>query len=257
MNEDNLTLDTLFHGKGALWQPKQGYRFGIDSVLLGVSAAHLAHTHPPRLRTLDACCGYKRQGLSFLLAQDDLTKLEVVGLERQEELANLAQKNALHNKVEEHYKVLHKDMRELSRKKHGVFDLILLNPPYYGAKEGFINPDPQRAQARHELHGTLGDLFQSCRAVLHKKGLMRVIYPARKLTYALTQAKRAQLHPVRMRFLHDRVHKPAYAVLLDLKSRGSETVIEAPLILRQDADTYTEQVQGMLRGERHNSRRAP
>jgi len=39
------------------------------------------------------------------------------------------------------------------------FDVVVFNPPYRKLNSGKINPDPERAVARHEISGTIDDFL--------------------------------------------------------------------------------------------------
>jgi tRNA1Val (adenine37-N6)-methyltransferase len=242
-DEPEWTRDTILMGRGALVQRRRGYRFGIDSVLLGVGAARLGAA-----RVLDAGCGMGVVGIALLLALPEGARPEVHGVEAQEGLLALARENAALNALEGRYQAHHGDLRALEALGLGRFDLILLNPPYYGAREGTINPDPERAEARHELRGDLEALLGGCRAALARRGRLRLIYPARKLPLALQAARRHDLWPARLRFLHSRARSNAYAVLMDLKAKAGEVEISPPLILYQGDERYTDEVQALLEG---------
>lgn len=239
-----LSCDDILQGRGALWQQRRGYRFGLDSLLLGLGARNLRAD-----AVLDAGCAMAPVGLSLLLATDPDQRPQVHGVEVQPELAALARRNVAHNHMQDHYHVHHCDLRQLDRAALPRFELILLNPPYFGADEGMRNPNRQRAAARHELNGTLGQLLGGCRDLMARRAVLRVIYPARKLMQAMLAARRHDLHPCRIRFLHSTPGQNAYAALIDLKRKANEAHILPPLILYQRPDVYTDQVQELLRGQ--------
>lgn len=239
-----LSCDDILQGRGALWQHQRGYRFGLDSLLLGLGARGFGAEC-----VLDAGCAMAPVGLSLLLATAPQRRPQVHGVEVQPELAALARRNVAHNQMEAHYQVHQGDLRSLDRAALPRFDLLLLNPPYFGAQEGVRNPHPQRAAARHELHGALGELLAGCRDVMARRATLRLIYPARKLMQALLAARRHDLHPCRVRFLHSTVAQKAYGVLIDLKRKANEAHILPPLIIYQAPEVYTEQVQTLLLGQ--------
>ena len=52
----------------------------------------------------------------------------------------------------------------------GSFDLVISNPPYRRLRSGRLNPDGQRAIARHELKSSLADVFGAARHLLDHGG---------------------------------------------------------------------------------------
>ena len=139
------TFDALFGGALALEQSKDGYRFGIDSVLLGAGA-------PDADTMLDGGCGVGVVGLCALHLQPD-ARLQAV--ETQPQLAALAERNVERAGLGHRARVIVADLRSVEL---APVDLVLLNPPFFPVRSGRRNPDPERDAARHEVYGTLPEL---------------------------------------------------------------------------------------------------
>ena len=138
-----LTLDILFDGRLKVWQPRHGYRFSIDAVLLA---------HQVRLQSeetvLDLGTGCGIIPLILAYRHPDIISF---GIEIQKELAHIAIANVDANHLQNQIRVLCRDMRRLKPEDiGGPVDLVVCNPPYHKPKSGRINPDRQRAIARHE-----------------------------------------------------------------------------------------------------------
>ena len=84
-------LCELFDGRLKLFQKRQGYRFSVDSILLGDFARERAAG-----RVIDLGTG--SGVLAVLLSKLEAVR-EIVGIEVQEDLAALAQKNISYNDV--------------------------------------------------------------------------------------------------------------------------------------------------------------
>ena len=90
--------------------------------------------------------------------------LKIYAVEVQPELADLADTNVHQNQLQDRIDVLCTDMKLLTLKMtSGPFDLIVSNPPYHKPGSGRINPDAQRAVARHEIKASLVDVLQTTR----------------------------------------------------------------------------------------------
>lgn len=61
------------------------------------------------------------------------------------------------------------------------FDIVFLNPPYFGRGEGRVPPDPARAGYRHEGAATLEDFLQGTEYFLSPGGIAFFIYPWRRM----------------------------------------------------------------------------
>lgn len=242
--ENEYTQDAVFFGKALLYQRKKGYRFNIDSVILGSSVAGLEAK-----RVLDAGCGSGIVGICAALTMK--SKPVFVGLEAQTSLYETAQRNIHHNQLQDRYQVVQGDLRTIDPNTTGPFDLILLNPPYFAARDGLLNPDEEKSAARHEARGTLQDLLAGCKRLLQpRRGTLRIVYPANKLDQLFLIARRLQLQLPRLRFIHSTRDKEAYAVLADFKNHGRREIhIEPPLHIYNEGENYTPRLQAILRGE--------
>ncbi|HVB82596.1 MAG TPA: methyltransferase, partial [Candidatus Binataceae bacterium] len=137
------TLDSILNGALRLYQPRRGYRFSVEAVLL----ARFAAARPAaRVLELGTGCGV------VALIYAALTKpREVVALEIQPALAAQAARNAALNGLGM-VRAVCADLR--SRRAldaaGGGFDLVLANPPFRARQSGRESPLPGRRLARGE-----------------------------------------------------------------------------------------------------------
>ncbi len=219
-----------------MWQPKEGYRFSVDPLLLldFIGASRVA-----RAADLGSGCGVIALGLAQRFAD-----ARIIAVELQPRLAQLARLNADENGLGERVIVLEIDLADARLARSlltgASFDLVVSNPPFRPLGEGSANPDDEEAVARHELRLTLADLAREMRRMLQPGGRAAVVYPAERLATLLATLAREGLRPLRLRCVHARVGEPATRVLVEARkgARGN-LVIEAPLILHDEAGCYT------------------
>jgi tRNA1Val (adenine37-N6)-methyltransferase len=163
--------DTCFTSNLKLVQPRHGYRFTADSVAL---AEFIRISQSQTL--LDLCTGV---GVVALLAWHLNPFRYAVGVELQSELAELARHNVRENHLSDKIFVVQGDVRALSLKESAnfgaipsaeKFDVISANPPFHKLGRGRINPNSQRAVARHEIQLTLLQLVKVCTHLLKPRG---------------------------------------------------------------------------------------
>ncbi|NQU42133.1 methyltransferase domain-containing protein, partial [bacterium] len=65
-----------------------------------------------------------------------------------------------------------------------VFDLVVLNPPYFRRGEGRVSSNPIRAAARHESFGTLGDWVREGAKALRFGGRLSCVLPLARVEEA-------------------------------------------------------------------------
>jgi tRNA1Val (adenine37-N6)-methyltransferase len=225
-NDQTETLDTLFEGRLKILQRRSGYRFSIDALLL----AHFTEPGPKdRIIDLGTGCGILPLILLFRGKASRVT-----GVEIQPSLADLARRNAALNRFSSRIKIWEKDFRDLTtRRLKGVFDLVLSNPPYRRVGSGRINPDQEKALARHEINATLGDMLQVTCHLLKGRGRLVMIYPA-------TRAADLIREPKRLRFVHSHEKDEARLLLAEALKEGQAQVrILPPFFLYDSAGNYT------------------
>ena len=119
VNSD-LTCDDFLGGKLRVYQPRKGYRAGVDPVLLAASIpAQSGQT------VLELGCGV---GVASLCLSTRVSGLTVTGVELQKDYADLAAQNATENGAS--FDVVNADLRHLPadlRQKR--FDHVIMNPP--------------------------------------------------------------------------------------------------------------------------------
>ena len=189
------THDTFLNGHLRICQPANGYRYSIDAVLL----AALPRLKPGQtLLDLGTGCGI----IPLILAFRN-RKVRITGVEVQSELARLAAMNVEHNGLEDRIRIIHEDLRRLSPVMvGGPVDWIVSNPPYRRAVSGRVNPDAQRALARHEIKVNLRQLIGTARKLLKTGGRFAIIYPSERAVDLFSEMRRAGLEPKWLQCVH-------------------------------------------------------
>jgi tRNA1Val (adenine37-N6)-methyltransferase len=125
--------------------------------------------------------------------------------------------------------------------------MVVCNPPYRRPGSGRLNPNRQRAVARHELKADLQDVIASTRRMLKTTGRFVTIYTAERMTDILCQMRADSIEPKFVRTIHSDARSEAKLVLVEGTKGGKPGVkIAPPLILYQDSGDYTTEVQRMF-----------
>lgn len=240
MKAADLTRDTFFEGRLLVTQTIGGYRFSIDAVLLA------AGIHPrPGESVLDlgAGCGI----ISLMLAYRH-PEVFIHAVELQPELIELARINVADNCLAERVAVVHTDMRLLpSGNLRGPFDWIVSNPPYHRSATGRINPNDQKALARHEIAMDLTQLLACARRMLRTGGRLALIYPAERTADLLIQMRREGIEPKYLQGVHSHNGKEARLVIVHgIHGARPGMRMAAPLVIYQPDGGYTDVVKAMM-----------
>jgi tRNA1(Val) A37 N6-methylase TrmN6 len=140
-----VTRDAFLGGRLAVSQPRNGFRAGLDSVLLGAAVAAGSTS------LLDLGAGV---GTAALVALADRPELGATLCETDTVSAELARRNIADNGFGERAVVLGLDVATSgsARAEAGLaadaFSSVIANPPFFDPTAG-TSPHPARAAARH------------------------------------------------------------------------------------------------------------
>ena len=232
-----LTNDSLFDGKLCVVQEKAGYRFSIDSILLAGLTGVAADD-----RVIDLGCGC---GVVPLILSQRETAASYVGVEIQPQLAALARQNIETNCLNDRITLLEMDFRKVREYFPAEsFDLVLSNPPYRRVDAGRINPNRQRAIARHEIFGSVSDVFSAGKYLLPTGGRLAIIYPAERLDHLVGLAHELGFSAKVLTIIYSRPSDPAKLVHLECrKGAGRQLRIEPPFYIYKEEGGYTHAMQ--------------
>ena len=108
---------------------------------------------------------------------------------------------------------------------------------------GRINPEEEKAIARHELKTSLEEIIRAGEYLLNKRGRLYLIYLPERLTELIYHLKRYMLEPKRIRPVYSREGEDAVFILIEAVKAGREGMkIERPLYIYDKSGDYTEDV---------------
>ncbi len=236
----DTTSDSFFNGRLRVSQGRTGYRFSIDAVLLAHFVDPGANQH---VMDLGTGCGI----IPLILAFRHPT-IHCTGVEIQGELANLAADNVSENHLSQRIRIVNADVKTLPGPGDGpAADLVVCNPPYRRKHSGRVNPNHQKALARHEIRGALSDFVTCARRLLPVSGQFAAIYPAERLVDLLGQMRSADIEPKCIQPVHSFADATAKRVLVS-GTRGGRpgAVVQPPLVIYREAGQYTAAVAAMF-----------
>lgn len=237
-----LTSDALFNGKLTIFQQKEGYRFSLDAVLL----AGLTQVKPgARVVDLGTGCGV----IPLIMAHKGMG-VELIGLEIQRELVDLARMNVEANGFAGRIQILEADFRKVREHLPGEsFDLVTCNPPYRSVDTGRINPNLQKALARHELTASLEDVLGAARYLLRMGGRLALIYPAARLASLFVTANKHGFSAKALTVIYSNPSGLARLVFLECRKGGGEELkIASPFYIYEPDGAYSKAMQALYDG---------
>jgi tRNA1Val (adenine37-N6)-methyltransferase len=239
---DAETLDELTGYDLRIVQPRHGYRFSVDPLLL---ADFAVLKKSDRVADLGTGCGI----LPLLLARRESSAL-ITGVEFQERMAQIAQRNVAANGLAGSIDIVTDDVVSLKcRFPVSTFDLVISNPPYRRVGTGKVSPRAGRDDSRHETTATLADFLAAAKYLVKESGRICFIYHTCRLHELMVQAAKQKLAPLRLRMVHGNSAAPARMFMVELmKGRTGELQVEPPLMVRGEDGGYSEEKLRIYRG---------
>lgn len=239
MSESDLTQDAFLGGLLHLWQPRSGYRAGVDPVLLAASIPAVSGQS-----VLELGCGV---GAAVLCLGARVAGLALTGVEREQTYAALAERNGGGT-----LDVVHADIAALPLTlRQRQFDHVLINPPYWHRGASIAARDAMREAALGE-QTPLALWVATGAKRLAPRGLLHVIHRAERLP-DLIAALPADMGSIEILPIAARQGRAAERVILRARKSGrADFRLHAPLILHRgeghlDGDQYTDSVRSVLR----------
>lgn len=232
----DVTLDSIRDIR--LYQPKNGYRFSVDSLLL------FDFVNLRKAKSIaDLGAG---SGIIGILLAGKYPGASVDLFELQDNLAGMAEKNVILNRCEDRVRVIKCDLRELraAPSAHPRYDLVVSNPPFRRLKSGRLNIEEEKAIARHEITLRLHECINAASALLRNRGRLCMIYHPCRLPELLNVMRGKGIEAKRMRFVHSTTSSEAKMVLLETVQGGRVGLkVEEPLYVYGEDGRYTEEME--------------
>ncbi|WP_425463938.1 tRNA1(Val) (adenine(37)-N6)-methyltransferase [Paenibacillus taihuensis] len=240
--EPNERLDDLLTHQLHIIQSREVFSFSMDAVLLARFAAV-----PPRGKMIDLCTG---NGVIPLLLTTR-TKATIDAVEIQPRLADMARRSVEANGLNEQIKIYEDDLREFHKQRHGMYDVVTVNPPYMPAGTGDTNENEHFAMARHERNGTLNDIVMACARLVRTGGRVAMVHRPSRLIEILETMRKWKLEPKRIRFVHPHKDAEANMVLIEAHRDGKPDIkLLPPLIVYNDQRQYNEELIRIYYGDK-------
>ncbi len=239
---ENERLDEL-HRKGyKIIQDPNRFCFGMDAVLLSAFA-----NIRKKERVLDIGTG---TGIIPILMEARYGGDNYVGIEIQEDVADMASRSIKYNNLEDKISIDNADVKDaLKLYGSGFFDVITTNPPYMTVDKGLINPSDTKALSRHELSVKLEDIVSISSKLLKNKGRFYMIHRPARLVEIMNVMRKYNLEIKRIRMVHPYIDKEANMVLIEAMHDGKPFLkVENPLIVYEKSGEYTKEVMDIYYG---------
>ncbi len=229
-----MTAETFLGGKVQVNQPLEGFRSGLDAVMLAASIPAR-----PGQAALELGAG---SGAASLCLASRVPHLTITGVEIDPSLAAVAARNAAVNGAAARVTFVAADIFSLPAALKREFDHVLANPPFHG--EGRASPDPARAMALADS-GKLANWLKVGLQRTVSGGFFTTILRADRLDEAMAALP---VGGVSLFPLWPRAGDVAKRIIIQVrKGSGAPIRLLPGLILHAESGDYTPEADAVLR----------
>lgn len=234
-------LDTIPGTTISLIQKIDGTAFSIDTLLL----ADFVSFTPEMMNSADLGSG---SGILAFLLKYRNKNLQITGFELQNEFFELSERNLKLNSQYEGVYFENMDVRDIpARILPESYDLVVSNPPYFPAGSGRLPEKTTRAQARHELNGTVKEFVEAASYMLTYGGKFCVIIPTNRYDEICRYLKSCDFGLKRNRFIIPKENRESHLVMIEAeKFYGGELTTIPPVTIHKEDNSFSDELQNIF-----------
>ncbi len=235
--KDNERIDDLQLNNLKIIQNKDGFCFGIDSVLLSDFSKEI----PTGSTVLDLGTGTGILGI-LLCGKTKLSK--IYGIDVQEEVCQMAQRSVKLNNLEDRFEIINDNIKNLNTIfENCSIDAIVSNPPYKKDNSGLKNESQIKLISRHEITASLEDFIEISSKLLKDNSSLYMVHRPERLSDLFYLLRKYKLEPKKLRMVQSYFDsKPKLVLVKATKNAKSFLNIENPLIIYNKDGTYTSEI---------------
>ncbi len=235
--KENERIDDLECKGLKIIQNKEGFCFGIDSILLSDFAKQIKKG----AKVLDLGTG---TGIIATLLCGKTQLSEITGVEVQEEVCEMANRSIQLNHLENRFKIIHDNIINMNKYfKKNTFDVIVTNPPYKKEATGVQNEDTRKLISRHEVEANLEDFVKISKDMLKDKGEFYIVYRPERLVDLLCTMRKYKIEPKKIKFVYSNIQAVSKLVLVQgIKNARPFLKLEKNLYIYNKNGEYTDEI---------------
>ena len=220
-----------------IMQDNEMFHFSLDSVLL----PNFITINKNVKNILDIGCG----NAPIPLILSTKTDANIVGVEIQKDVYDLAVESVKYNKLENQIQIVNANINDYYKNiEPGSIDIITCNPPYFKYKEDSnINESEYKTIARHEIALNLEQLLSISRTLLKTNGVIGIVHRPERLIDIITEMKKNNIEPKRIQLVYPHPDEEANILLIEGRKNGKSGLkILPPLYSHKDDGDYTDEI---------------
>lgn len=235
--KENERIDDLEFKGYKIIQNSTGFCFGIDAVLLSDFAKNIKKD----AKVMDLGTG---TGILPILLCGKSKLKKIVGVEIQEEVADMAKRSVELNSLQDKITILNENILNLDKiyDKESL-DVIVTNPPYKKLNTGLKNQNEKKIISRHELTASLEDFIKISKSLLKDKGEFYMVHRPERLVDIIYLMRKYKIEPKQIKFVAPNKNKAPNLVLIKgIKNANEFLKFENILYVYNEDGSYTDEI---------------
>ena len=225
-----------------IYQNDDWFKFSLESVLL----PNFVTINLRCKNIIDLCTG----NAPIPLILSTKTKANIVGVEIQKDVYELARKSVEINKLEDRIVLINDNLNNLKKYYDGdCFDVVTVNPPYFpNTKESLKNIDIHKSIARHEIHTNLDEIVKISNYLLKNGGYLALVHQTTRFFDVVDILKKHHFSIDKVQFIYPKENKESNLFMIEaIKDGNSGVRFLKPLYVHNEDGTYRENIIKMFK----------
>lgn len=235
--KENERIDDLEFKNLKIIQNKNGFCFGIDSVLL----VNFAKEIKKQSKVLDLGTG---TGIIPILLSGKVELKKAIGVEIQKDVANMAKRSVSLNYLDDKIEIINENVINIGKLyPKQYFDVVITNPPYKKMGTGIINESEAKIISRHEITANLEDFIKTARDMLKDKGEFFMVHRPERLVDIISLMRKFKIEPKKLRFVcPNKNREPNMVLIKGIKNAKEFLKIEKNLYVYNEDGNCTDEI---------------
>ncbi|MGX8774427.1 MAG: tRNA1(Val) (adenine(37)-N6)-methyltransferase [Bacillota bacterium] len=234
------SMEDIGFGGLKLLQSEDGFRFGIDAVLLADFACGIC---PSAGTVADLGTG---NGAAAFIISHKIPGCSVTGIDLQAKAIDLARRSCEINGLQDRMTFIRCDAAELAEKMpelRGTADVVVSNPPYVAKGAGLVNDGDSRFISRQETTAGMDEFAEAAAFLLKDRGHFFLVHRPARLVDIFCFCRKHGLEPKDMRLVSPRKGaKPNIVLVHCVKGGGRELELLRDLYVYGEEGNYTPEI---------------
>ena len=232
-------IDDLQYKGLKIIQDPNSFCFGIDSIML----ANFVKKAKKDCKIVDLGTG---SGVLGLLLCKKIEPSKVIGVEIQNEVADMAQRSIEMNNLQSKFEIINEDIKNIIDKKiieKNSIDIVVTNPPYKEIENGAKNTNMKKLISRHETTAKLSDFIEIAAKLLKDKGSFYIVNKTERISDIIFEMKKNKIEPKEIKLIQPHINsEPNLVLIKGVKCGRSFLKVDKTLIVYNKDGSYTDEL---------------